>query len=408
MKKSEFKLFPLRFSPREAEKAFLKSHQNVKEIRIILLFAMAIFVMYIAQDYLLFSEYFLQFLLIRLCVFVPLAIILLLLTFNPIYEKNATVFLIGIVVLSAAGIILMEFIAKDSPYAGLYFFGIAQILMFFYGTGKVPFVPSCITGGGIIVAAVLVDALFVESDTRVIITKALFIFTMGVIGLIISTIIQYSARMNFVNLAKIEKLSITDTLTGLHNRCFYENVMKQELLYYVNKPASPEHSKFERAEDLTINRFYGIVMLDIDHFKTINDNYSHTAGDLVLKEFSRRISGIIRANDVLIRWGGEEFLLILRNTQIEYIRLFVGTVRNEVSGIPFDLGSGVRLTVTVSGGVLLVSPKSEVGMMSSDIMIELADEALYRSKSDGRNRFTLVNLLGLNKDCARTFEAIPT
>lgn len=127
----------------------------------------------------------------------------------------------------------------------------------------------------------------------------------------------------------------------------------------------------------------GLVMCDIDHFKPINDTYGHPAGDVVLKEVSARIAASVRKADIALRYGGEEFMLILPQTGAHSLATIGEKVRRAVSATPVDLGTiGVSLPLTISVGVAAFHADSDSGKT----LVARADAALYRAKEGGRDR----------------------
>jgi diguanylate cyclase (GGDEF)-like protein len=124
-------------------------------------------------------------------------------------------------------------------------------------------------------------------------------------------------------------------------------------------------------------------MCDIDHFKRVNDTYGHPAGDGVLREVSRRIVACVRRADIALRYGGEEFMLILPQTDANLLVAIGEKIRQAVSATPVDMGAaGVRLPLTISVGVAAFRADSDSG----ETLIARADAALYRAKEGGRNR----------------------
>ncbi len=389
MRRSELKRFSLSFFDGDTERQFQQVHQNPREIRAIFIISVSFYMLYTALDFVLFPDLVVKLILIRVLFFLPVVALLYSLTFTKIYYKIATSILIVLAISSAAGVLYMLYLVRDNRYAWLFYFGVAQIMLMFFGIGRANVVPSAITGLAIISASVVVDTVFVETDSKATLIKVVYLVTMGGMGLSICGIIQYRARENFWSMRKVEEISITDTLTGLHNRRYFQQELEKEVVNYANKYPSSEHQTYERAKEWPLNRQYGIVLLDLDKFKRINDKYGHAAGDVVLVEFTRRIRSIIRNTDAFIRWGGEEFLLILRNTHIDFINKFSVMIQREISSKPFNIGSE-QLRVTTSGGVMLIPVHSEENLKSSELLIRLVDKALYHAKENGRNRISLV------------------
>lgn len=126
----------------------------------------------------------------------------------------------------------------------------------------------------------------------------------------------------------------------------------------------------------------GVMLLDIDFFKRVNDTWGHAAGDKVLVEVAQRLRGLLRAQDAVVRWGGEEFLLLLPNVRASALAMLAGRVLNAIGGQPVDIG-GNAITVTASAGCL-ASPFGSI--TDIETLVQVADLALYRAKASGRNR----------------------
>jgi two-component system, cell cycle response regulator len=162
--------------------------------------------------------------------------------------------------------------------------------------------------------------------------------------------------------AEFAEMSRTDALTGLHNRRHLEEQLRRLA------SSARRH-----------NHPLAVIMLDIDHFKSVNDSLGHDGGDAVLQEFARRVSSAARDEDVVGRWGGEEFLLILTETDMAGTRRLAERVRESVAATTFQLGDR-QLVVTVSAGC--VSGPAD----NPDELVRQADAAMYQAKSSGRNR----------------------
>ena len=126
-----------------------------------------------------------------------------------------------------------------------------------------------------------------------------------------------------------------------------------------------------------------LMMLDIDFFKSINDNYGHDAGDDVLREFAVRIRKSIRGIDLACRYGGEEFVIVMPETDLHVAGLVAERLRRSIAGEPFAVNKGTnRIEVTISIGLSTLELKGE---QVADVL-KRADNALYTAKHDGRNR----------------------
>ena len=163
---------------------------------------------------------------------------------------------------------------------------------------------------------------------------------------------------------KLENLSVTDTLTQIHNRLFLDKVLKKQ------------HYRLLRNDERC-----SIILMDIDYFKKINDRYGHLTGDKVLKELSKLIESNLRESDTFGRWGGEEFMIITPHTSKEDARVIAEKLRKIIENHSF---SDIE-HVTVSFGVTECSKEHTL-----DTDISLADKALYLSKQNGRNRVSVI------------------
>lgn len=165
-------------------------------------------------------------------------------------------------------------------------------------------------------------------------------------------------------LTRIQILATRDELTGLFNRRHMLEVLAQ-------------HQK--RLERSGHHRFC-LALIDIDHFKRINDTYGHNVGDEVLREFAATLQASLRDTDVLARWGGEEFLLLINDTSPELAKLGIERARKMLTAKPL-LSHMPELHVTFSAGMTAYDDDEALGQC-----IERADKALYRAKTAGRNR----------------------
>jgi diguanylate cyclase (GGDEF)-like protein len=163
--------------------------------------------------------------------------------------------------------------------------------------------------------------------------------------------------------AELAKMAITDPLTQLYNRRHFMERAEQD---------------FSRA--LRARAPLGLLMLDVDHFKRINDTWSHHEGDQVLQGVASAVRDSVREGDVVARWGGEEFVVLLPDSDFPSSTRVAEKLRGAVEGL--DLGpAGVRVTISIGIGVFPAP-----GVESLPALLEVADQGLYRAKQTGRNR----------------------
>lgn len=179
------------------------------------------------------------------------------------------------------------------------------------------------------------------------------------------------ALENAVNRARLKRSGFTDVLTGWYNRRYLQVRIKEELARARRNGSA-----------LTC------LMLDIDHFKRINDRHGHAAGDSVLRELAQLIDGQIRATDVAARYGGEEFVILLPDTDAAAGEGLAERIRAAVARADFAVSSGAAIDVTVSVGVAARNQARHDGDLKAagDELIARADVALYRAKGAGRDR----------------------
>jgi len=181
----------------------------------------------------------------------------------------------------------------------------------------------------------------------------------------------------------LEEASLSDPLTGIRNRRFFSSTIAADASQAVRayRADSPNYSRDHR--DLI---FY---LIDVDHFKEVNDRYGHQAGDRLLIEISRRLGKMVRESDFLIRWGGEEFMVVCRAAEREHAPRMAERILSAVGSIEFDLGNGciVRKTCSIGWAPFPWLPPTHA-VLSVDDVLRLADQGLYLSKQRGRNQST--------------------
>jgi diguanylate cyclase (GGDEF)-like protein len=176
---------------------------------------------------------------------------------------------------------------------------------------------------------------------------------------------------NAVNRARLLRSGVTDFLTGWHNRRYFHNRLREEL------------ARAERT-----SKALACLMIDIDHFKEINDRFGHLAGDEALKEVARRAEAEIRAGDTGARFGGDEFAILLAGAENAQALKLAERIHQSVCATPVRVHGGAHVTVTLSIGVATArpQPRSHDYKALAERLIAEADAALYRAKSAGRNR----------------------
>lgn len=170
---------------------------------------------------------------------------------------------------------------------------------------------------------------------------------------------------------QLKEMAFRDGLTGLYNHRYFKDLMAQEL------------NRSERYK-----KSLSFIILDLDHFKKINDEFGHPVGDIVLKKVSKAIQNSIRACDIAARYGGEEFIVVLPETQLEEAMIVAERLRKTVEGLPITANNR-SINVTISVG--LTSYIAAQGKKEMSDIISEADNALYHAKNTGRNKISAHN-----------------
>lgn len=166
-----------------------------------------------------------------------------------------------------------------------------------------------------------------------------------------------------MEISKLQIASKIDRLTHINNRASFDEYLENVFAHY-----KQTHEQFS------------LIILDIDHFKKVNDTFGHVAGDKVLEAVSEKLSGVMRASDFISRYGGEEFAAVLINAKIEDSIRIAESMRKTIASSVFDFDGG-KLEITISAGVTEVIPGD-----TTDTLIKRADAELYKAKESGRNR----------------------
>ncbi|NBB93331.1 MAG: diguanylate cyclase [Gammaproteobacteria bacterium] len=184
-----------------------------------------------------------------------------------------------------------------------------------------------------------------------------------IIALIISEVFFRIRKQQFELLGELERQATTDALTGLPNRRILDDRLGREI------------ARSRRHGDPL-----SVVIGDLDHFKRVNDEFGHAAGDEVLHAVGETMQQHLRAEDLAVRWGGEEFLLLLPSTSLDQAVQVADKVRRAIAAVPIDCQDRA-VPVTISLGAAQLAAGEEVADL-----VRRADDAMYRAKKAGRNR----------------------
>jgi len=218
-----------------------------------------------------------------------------------------------------------------------------------------------------VVAAEQTELIEVDEETFWRLTRASHEFSINLLRLLAGRIRFSNSNLHKTSIekSKFEKQALIDGLTGLRNRRWMQDTLPRML------------SRFRRS-----NRSISLMMVDVDHFKDYNDRFGHAAGDLVLREVSRALCGRLRPTDRAVRYGGEEFVVILPDTGLDGAVTAAERQRKMIGGFSIQTPEGKNLPpVTISIGVAQLN-----GDENASTLLSRVDRALYRAKENGRNR----------------------
>ena len=389
IKNTPFNFATLSFSDRNLEKTFQQDYfeKTLLQVRLTLLFGTFLYGMFGILDCLVIPEIKHYAWFIRFALISPLLLFTYILTYTSFYRKwmRVCLFLAGLA--SGAGIVVMIILA---PFPGnhLYYSGVLLCVLFYF-----VFVPN------FIVASLLSWSLFVLYLAMVIfcshitlpalMNNATAFLAFNFTGMFASYTFERYMRSDFLQrrtiherteelgaaLLDVEKargeaeaLSLLDPLTGLYNRRHFFSVAEQEL----ERNARNHHC-------------LAVIMLDIDHFKSINDSHGHRAGDMVLQEVAQNIRETIRITDTPCRYGGEEFAILLPETDLAASELIGCRLQQVIEAMRIETGAGTILITTSVG----IASLTEGDYTKADVLVEMADQALYEAKKAGRNQVKL-------------------
>ncbi|MBI4366686.1 MAG: diguanylate cyclase [Deltaproteobacteria bacterium] len=188
-----------------------------------------------------------------------------------------------------------------------------------------------------------------------------------------STIFKFALQDQTENIfhKELYKMAVLDPVTNVHNKRFFLERFKEEF------------SHARRAKHPL-----GLILLDIDHFKQVNDTHGHLAGDMVLHQVAGRVKETVRQEDIVARYGGEEFAVIVRGATEEQTAALAERIRSVVAATPCQFEART-IPITVSGGVAALTPAHDFA--EPNALIQATDDCLYSSKQHGRNRITTLS-----------------
>ena len=229
-------------------------------------------------------------------------------------------------------------------------------------------------GGYLVYAVILWQG---QTNFPSLVVSMVFFFGACFVGMV--NLLSLRTAQDVKQIEKLKLEVITDSLMGVYNRRYMDRRLEEEVMR-------------SRRYELPLS----VLIIDIDHFKLVNDTYGHPVGDLVLQSMAKLIQNTVRSIDIVARYGGEEVIIIAPNTDLNNAAILAERLRknleNEVLVRPQDGKDAKGISITVSIGVTSLAP----GVGEARAMILSADEAMYRAKNAGRNRIAISEIKRIN------------
>jgi len=222
--------------------------------------------------------------------------------------------------------------------------------------------------GGISVQFDITDIKHEMTINKVFIVTLSILTTIVLLTIIYFLILRLARRLSEAY-STIEKMSVTDELTQIYNRRYFHNRLSNEI-----------------ARAMRYGHSLSLVLLDIDHFKKVNDTYGHQAGDKILFQVATNLKTNCRKIDIVARYGGEELVIILPETDVKGAESLAEKIRESIECQEFDIGDDKSINITASLGVSCLRSEEISGPDDEALIVKWADEALYSAKKNGRNR----------------------
>jgi len=321
----------------------------------------------------------------RYFIYCPAALLVYALTLAPLFRRWMQPLLALIGFTGGLGIIGMIFLA-NSTGSTLYYAGLLLCVVFFFTFMRLYFTYAALLSWVLFALYILITAGFGRISDTVFTNNVCFFLAFNVTGTLACYSMERLMRSDFLQQRTIkeqtdqlkvalvevdqarrsaEEASRSDPLTGLFNRRFFFGMAEAEL-----------------ARDRRYEHSLAVIMLDVDFFKSINDRYGHSVGDQVLLEVAVQLKKNLRQTDIACRYGGDEFVILLPETEVDTAGFVANRLRESVEAIKLVTEKG-PVVVTLSLGI---AAYARGDLENIDLLIKRADQALYEAKQAGRNQ----------------------
>lgn len=293
---------------------------------------------------------------IHLYIMPPLLFLISFMTFKKYLHKLSIILLIIAPVIAVIGNL---FITSQLEDPALYMTEVYLILFWIFTVSGLRLWQALISAIMTFVIILAIPYLFFSLSEESFVMHCFWMTASFSFGLLGAYLLERSYKEVFSTHEQLTQLAVTDKLTGLYNRTKLDELLKDEII---------RNERFHHK--------FGLAIMDIDHFKDINDTYGHQVGDTILIEIGKLITNEIRSTDKVIRWGGEEFIIIYVETDEQEVIELVEQLRLKIEQHLFSMSN----EITVSLGLTLYNNGDTI-----DSIIKRADIALYIAKNNGRN-----------------------
>jgi diguanylate cyclase (GGDEF)-like protein len=270
---------------------------------------------------------------------------------------------------------------RNDPEISRFYIGLIIVFFYLFAFFKLSYYNAVIIGTTLIGLYILVDVMFMISPPSILLLMALMMLTCDIIGGCIAYIMEHHSKKEFLLQKMLSESAISDALTNLYNRYYFNHYCVNDINAFIAR--SKNVSQIERRHNDIKAAKYGMIMIDIDYFKRINDTFGHHSGDLVLQQFAEILKAKVRRSDDVLRVGGEEFLLIIKLTTEDYLIEFMKKLGRTIEAFDFRVDGGGIIGCTVSMGIVIIPSAHNDDVIA---LLKIADRALYKSKEAGRNR----------------------
>lgn len=384
--------FTLSFRNENLEKEFQNVcyEKNLPQIRVCLALGFLLYAMFGILDHWIIPDAERFAWIVRYCIVCPILVAVFFATYGNIRHQLMYPLMLFVGFVAGAGIIVM-ILAAGAPGSFLYYAGLLLCLMFFYTFFRLPFLQATALSWTIFLLYELM-VIWTKSISLPILTNNTFFFiAFNITGMSASYSMERHMRMDFMQRRKIreqtetleaalldveksrqeaEDMAKLDPLTGLYNRRHFFGIAERELARYRRYRQS-----------------LSLIMIDLDHFKRVNDTYGHYIGDQVLQSLAAAIGSLMRETDTPCRYGGEEFAILLPETDQAAAEHLGHRIKYVIESTEINTRKG-PIQVTLSMGIASLQGAEDAGI---EILVERADYALYEAKYSGRSEIKIWN-----------------